>query len=101
MSTPLEVLKFNLQERQYPYFNEDELQMLLDTYDNDVKKATYQGLLMKSNTEQSITVGPIKIDMPGQEYWLTLAEKLNTIKGDDKPPTTGYYKTSKIRSDGQ
>lgn len=44
----LEQLKFNLREKQCQYFEDEELLQLLSMYDNDVKKASYNGLLMKA-----------------------------------------------------
>lgn len=48
MMDMLEQLKFNLREKQCPYFEDEELSQLLSMYDNDVKKASYNGLLMKA-----------------------------------------------------
>lgn len=44
----LEQLKFNLRERQCPYFDDKELSVLLEQNNNDVKKASYEGLLLKA-----------------------------------------------------
>lgn len=44
----LEQLKFNLREKQCPYFEDEELLQLLSMCGNDVKKASYNGLLMKA-----------------------------------------------------
>ncbi len=46
----LEQLKFNLREKQTPYFEEEELQLLLDNNNGDVNKASYQGLILKAET---------------------------------------------------
>lgn len=46
----LEQLKFNLREKQIPYFEEEELQLLLDNNNGDVNKASYQGLILKAET---------------------------------------------------
>ena len=46
----LEQLKFNLREKQIPYFEEPELQALLDKNGGDVRKASYEGLIMKAET---------------------------------------------------
>lgn len=46
----IELLKFNLMEKQVPFFEADELVALLNNNDGDVRKATYQGLLMKAET---------------------------------------------------
>ena len=44
----VEQLKFNLREKQCPYFDDDELISLLEICGNDVRKASYKGLLMKA-----------------------------------------------------
>lgn len=45
-----EQLKFNLREKQVPYFEEEELQMLLDKNNGNVEKASYEGLIIKAET---------------------------------------------------
>lgn len=91
MSTPIEVLKFNLQERQFPYFSDTELQMLLDNNEEDIKKASYQGCIMKAQADDSITLGSLKTGS-NREYWLSLAESF-------KPKLTYDYITSMKRAD--
>ncbi len=44
----LEQLKFNLREKQCPYFDDKELSVLLEQNNNDVDKASYEGLLLKA-----------------------------------------------------
>lgn len=44
----LEQLKFNLREKQVPYFESEELQMLLDKHNGNVEKASYEGLILKA-----------------------------------------------------
>ena len=46
----LEQLKFNLRESQVPYFENEELIYLLEKNNNDVKKASYEGLIIKAET---------------------------------------------------
>lgn len=48
MMDKLEQLKFNLREKQCPYFSDDELSVLLQKNNNDVDKASYEGLLLKA-----------------------------------------------------
>lgn len=95
MAEPIEVLKFNLQERQYPYFTDAELQMLLDNNDNDVKKASYQGCIMKAQADDGVNIGPLKTES-NRDYWLTLAQSFNV-----KSSSFGGYNTSMKRADGQ
>lgn len=44
----LEQLKFNLREKQCPYFDDKELSVLLEQNNNDVDKSSYEGLLLKA-----------------------------------------------------
>lgn len=44
----LEQLKFNLREKQVPYFEKEELQILLDKHNGNVEKASYEGLILKA-----------------------------------------------------
>ena len=46
----LEKLKFNLREEQTPYFTNEELLYLLKKNNNNVKKASYEGLILKAET---------------------------------------------------
>lgn len=46
----LERLKFNLREKQVPYFDESELIVLLENNGGDVDKASYEGLIIKAET---------------------------------------------------
>lgn len=48
MMDKLEQLKFNLREKQCPYFDDKELSVLLEQNNNDVDKASYEGLLLKA-----------------------------------------------------
>lgn len=73
MAVDLEILKFNLQERQYPYFSEEELKLLLEINDKDINKASYQGCLLKAVTDDKIEVSGIKLES-NKQYWLKLAD---------------------------
>lgn len=46
----LEQLKFNLREKQIPYFEDEELQELLDKNNGNVDRASYEGLIIKAET---------------------------------------------------
>lgn len=91
--TPIEILKFNLQEREYPYFEDNELQLLLETNDNDINKASYKGCLLKAAADDKLEVAGVKLES-NRSYWLTLAESF-------KPEKTYNYITSMKRADGQ
>lgn len=45
-----ERLKFNLREKQVPYFEDSELDALLENNGGDVDKASYEGLILKAET---------------------------------------------------
>jgi hypothetical protein len=92
-ATDLDILKFNLQEREYPYFEDSELQLLLDTNDNDVNKASYKGCLLKAAADDKLEVAGVKLES-NRVYWLTLAETF-------KPEKKYDYETSMRRVDGQ
>jgi hypothetical protein len=66
----IDILKFNLQETQFPYFSDADLQILLDQY-GDVQTASYQGCLIKAQ-DDSIDLGPIKT-VSNEKYWLRQA----------------------------
>lgn len=44
----IEQLRFNLREKSIPYFDDEELQALLENNNNDVRAASYEGLLLKA-----------------------------------------------------
>ncbi|APC41062.1 hypothetical protein [Clostridium estertheticum] len=91
---PIDFLKFNLQEREYPYFEDDELELLLESNDGDIKKASHQGCILKAAADDKLEVAGIKLSS-NREYWLTLAETFNVTA----EPGNGYI-TSMKRVDG-
>lgn len=91
MTSDLDILKFNLQEKEYPYFDDEDLQLLLDKNNGDVQLASYEGCMKKAVADDSISISGIKIDS-NREYWLTLAKQF-------KPKVN--YITSMKRADGQ
>ena len=42
--------KYNLREKQVPYFEDSELDALLENNGGDVDKASYEGLILKAET---------------------------------------------------
>lgn len=85
--TDIEKLKFNLQEKQFPYFDEQELNYLLEEY-GTVNKASYEGCLIKAQ-DDSVKLGPI--DTPSNEkYWLRRADHfLYKVKQDYRKKNGG------------
>lgn len=72
----LEELKFNLREKQCPYFEEKELLILLEKNNNDVKKASYEGLVLKAETTGLNVSGLTTQD--SSKYFKMLASKFCT-----------------------
>lgn len=64
-------LKFNLQEKQFPYFDDLELQFLLESYP-DINEASYEGCLIKAQND-SVSLGPINTPS-NEQYWLRRAK---------------------------
>lgn len=100
--TPLETLKINLNESQYPVFSDEELNNLLEVNENNVLKASWRGCLMKANTDKRIKVGPIEIENADPDYWNNLAfiYQADYLKSLNPTIATTGYKTSMSRSDG-
>ncbi len=75
----LEKLKFNLREKNSPFFDDDELFYLLEEADYDINRSTYNGLLRKAE-DDSITL-PLGLVVPNnQQYWLRLSRQYRTNK---------------------
>ncbi|ADK16177.1 hypothetical protein [Clostridium ljungdahlii] len=91
MATNLDILKFNLQEKEYPYFDDEDLQLLLDKNSGDVQAASYEGCLKKAVADDALIISGITLKS-NREYWLGLAKQF-------KPVTS--YNTSMKRADGQ
>lgn len=72
----LEQLKFNLRESQVPYFENEELMYLLGKNNNDVKKASYEGLIIKAETTGLNVSGLTTKD--SSSYFKMLASKFVT-----------------------
>ena len=86
----IKFLKFNLQEKEYPHFSDEELEMLLEQH-GDIKTASYFGCLMKANADDKLEIAGIKLES-NRQYWITLAERF-------KPKNVLNYKTSMKRVD--
>lgn len=104
MATDIEILKLNLQEEQYPYFEDKDLEMLLQNNENNILKASWRGCLLKAATDDEIKVGAIETKSSNSSYWLTLAEiyKYDYEEEQKKlnPSKVNGYKTSMRRVDG-
>ena len=74
--TLIQQLKFNLQETQFPYFSEEELETLLSMYPG-INRASYEGCLIKSSND-SVSLGPI--NTPSNEnYWIRRANHFKSL----------------------
>lgn len=91
MAGDLDILKFNLQEKEYPYFDDEDLQLLIDKNDGDMQAASYEGCMKKAVADDSLTLSDIKLTS-NREYWLSLAKQFK--------PAPNYI-TSMQRADGQ
>lgn len=69
-------LKFNLQEKQFPYFSDDELNTLLEMYPN-LNRASYEGCLIKSSND-SVSLGPINTPN-NEQYWIRRANHFKAL----------------------
>ena len=101
--TPLENLKLNLQESEYPYFEDVDLENLLLINDNNVNKASWRGCILKAACDDKIKVGAIEVKSSNSDYWNNLA---SIYKADYlaeqailNPTVTTGYATSMRRSD--
>lgn len=69
----LEELKFNIRENDIPYFSDVELQNMLDKYDGDIERASYECLIMKSQDTSLSVSGYSAADTSG--YFKRLASR--------------------------
>ena len=101
---PLEQLKLNLQEKEYPYFDDTDLQNLLLVNGNNVSKASWRGCLLKAASDDEMKVGPVEFKSSNKDYWNNLAAIYKSDYESEQAelnPTvvsTGY-KTSMRRAD--
>lgn len=67
-------LRLNLREVKDGYFEEEELNYLLDSNDDDLNKASYEGLLIKAEDDSIALPGGLQVPS-NRNYWLSLAKK--------------------------
>ena len=72
----VEKLKFNLQETQFPYFSDTDINTLLTMYPN-INRASYEGCLIKSSND-SVSLGPINTPN-NEQYWLRRANHFKAL----------------------
>lgn len=71
----IQKLKILLLESKYPLFTDEELMVFLEDNGENVYKTASELCLLKADNDKSVTVGPIKIESAGSEFWLKLSEK--------------------------
>lgn len=74
--TDLEILKLNILERQYPFFEDNELQYYLDKNEGDVRRASYECLIIKAENTGLQVSGMTTKDT--SSYFKMLASKYVT-----------------------
>ena len=71
----LQKLKILLLESKYPFFTDEELTVFLEDNGNDVYKTASELCMLKADGDKSVTVGPIKIESAGSDFWINLSQK--------------------------
>lgn len=82
----IELLKFHLQEKQFPYFSDEDLQLLLEEYP-DINEAIYEGCLIKAQ-DDSVKLGPINTPS-NEQYWIRRAKHFRAKIARFKVNATG------------
>lgn len=83
-------LKLLLQESQYPYFSDVDLDAYLDIY-KDVYLTASKLCLMKASMQKSVKVGPISIEYPESSYWSALSNQYLQEYRNQGASTGGTY----------
>ena len=100
---PLDNLKLNLQESEYPYFEDADLENLLSINGNSVNKASWRGCLLKAACDDKIKVGAIEVKSSNSDYWNKLASiylaDYQAEQAELNPTVSTGYATSMRRSD--
>lgn len=100
---PIEQLKLNLQEKEYPYFDDEDLKNLLLVNGNSVSKASWRGCLLKAASDDQMKVGPVEFKSSNKDYWNNLASiykaDYEAEQTELNPVKQSGYKTSMRRAD--
>ncbi|MZK53672.1 hypothetical protein [Clostridium beijerinckii] len=102
--TALQQLQLNLNEAEYPYFTDEQLNSYLEMYGNNVLLASWRLCLVKASTDDEIKVGSIEVSSSNSDYWNNLAAMYKTDYEAQQAIVTGGtsgYRTSMRRSDRQ
>lgn len=73
----LEELKFNIREDVMPYFTDEQLQVVLKKNNGDVKKASYECLILKAENTQ-FNGGSLNLQ-DTSKYFKMLASKYKPV----------------------
>ena len=99
------LLELNLREKDYPFFDEKELEMLFKNNGGSIPKTCWKACLLKANTDDMVKVGPIELKSSGKDYWLKLAEMYKQEYEEElrqsNSKRSGRYKNRMTRYDGQ
>lgn len=71
----MEKLKILLFESKYPYFTDEELNLFLEENKGNIYKTASELCLIKADSDNKVTVGPITIEGAGADYWLRLSHQ--------------------------
>ena len=72
--TALEELKFNLRESTYPYFSDNELNFMLEKYNNDIDLTTYHAAILKAEVDEIHLPNGLSV-ANSRDYFLSIAKK--------------------------
>lgn len=99
------LLQLNLMEKEYPFFEKEDLELLFKTNGGSIPKTCWKACLLKANTDDMVKVGPIELKSSGKDYWLKLADMYRQEYEDELrkngASTSGRYKNHMTRYDGQ
>lgn len=98
MDKELNLLKILLQEKKYPYFSDEELEILLINNDSNVYLTAAKLSLMKADSDKETKIGPITIKGPGADYWINLSNEYSN-KASSGDISAGGYKRRMNRVD--
>lgn len=99
MVESIQLLKLLLQEKKYPHFSDDELNLMLNDNNGDVYATASELSLMKADGDKKIKVGPIEIEGPGADYWINLSREYASKATSTSNSNIIGDKTSMSRSD--
>ncbi len=73
-------LKLNLREEKFPCFSDDELTYVLNKYNFDLERTTYECLVMKAQDDTIRLPSGLSIQS-SRNYWLSIAKRYRQNAG--------------------